>query len=108
MQKYARTLTCCIALALCLPCAALAKKQQPQNIEFGAITCQEFIQELAQSDEDSAGIVLMWLDGYLSGISGDTTLNWKSLESFSGALTETCGKNPQKKVLDVARQVGLN
>jgi len=107
-----RPLSCCLASCLLLllltAMPALAKKQQPENIDFGALTCKEFIQEMSQTDAESAGVVLMWLDGYLSGVSGDTKLNWKSLESFSGALMESCAKTPGKKVLDVAKAAGIN
>ncbi|MEZ5580532.1 MAG: HdeA/HdeB family chaperone [Candidatus Competibacteraceae bacterium] len=53
-----------------------------------------------------AGVVLMWIDGYLSGVSGDTSLNWKDLEKFSTNLVAYCGK-PDEKVLDAAEAVGI-
>ena len=102
---------CALFLVLCLAAAtpALAKKQQqPQNIDFGAVTCKDFVAEIAAGDEESAGIILMWIDGYLSGVSGDAVLNWKNLESFSGSLMEACAKKPGKKVLDVAKDIGIN
>jgi hypothetical protein len=34
----------------------------------------------------------MWIDGYLSGVSGDTTLSWKNLEKFSTDLVAYCAK----------------
>ena len=107
-----RTLRACtfaLALSLAAAAPALAKKQQqPQNIDFGAVTSKEFIAEIAAGDEESAGIILMWIDGYLSGVSGDAVLNWKTLEAFSGSLMEACAKKPGKKVLDVAKDIGIN
>lgn len=109
MHAFHRWLACAGILVLAAATPVLAKKQQqPQNIDFGAITCKEFVMEIADSDEESAGIILMWLDGYLSGVSGDTVLNWKNLEGFSGSLMEACAKKPGKKVLDVAKEVGIN
>jgi len=35
-------------------------------------------------------------------------LNWKNLEAFSGSLMEACAKKPGKKVLDVAKDIGIN
>ncbi len=87
---------------------ALAKQQKAKNIDFGAIACEEFIQEVATSDEDTIAIVFMWLDGYLSGVSGDTRLNWSNLEGFSTRLMNGCAKKPKAKVLDVAKAVGIN
>lgn len=109
MKPLARCLACACILVLAAATPVLAKKQQqPQNINFGAITCKDFVMEIADSDEESAGIILMWVDGYLSGVSGDTTLNWKNLESFSSALMEACATKPGQKVLEVAKQVGIN
>ncbi|MHC1791277.1 HdeA/HdeB family chaperone [Solidesulfovibrio sp.] len=109
MTALVRCLVCTAVLLLAAAGPALAKKQQqPQDIDFGAITCKEFVLEIADADEESAGIILMWLDGYLSGVSGDTKLNWKNLEGFSGALLDVCAKKPGKKVLDVAKEVGIN
>ena len=109
MKTLVCRLLCAGLLIAATAVPALAKKaQQPQNINFGAITCKEFVVEMADSDEESAAFILMWLDGYLSGVSGDTTLNWKTLEGFSGALMEACAKKPGKKVLEVAKEVGIN
>lgn len=100
------------AIALCLTASlltppALAKKTQMKNIDFGEITCGEFLQELSTSSSEDAGVVLMWIDGYLSGVSGDTSLNWKDLEKFSTNLVAYCGKKPDEKVLDAAEAVGI-
>lgn len=96
----------CLLVLLCaLP--ALAKKPAAKNIEFGAITCGEFIRDVAAADEDSIALVLMWLDGYLSGVSGDTRLNWNNLEGFSSRLLDRCAQKPNSKVLDVAKSVGI-
>ncbi|MYL83746.1 hypothetical protein GTA51_11470 [Desulfovibrio aerotolerans] len=109
MKGLVCRLLCACLLIAAMAVPALAKKsQQPQNINFGAITCKEFVVEMADSDEESVAFILMWLDGYLSGVSGDTTLNWKTLEGFSGALMEACAKKPGKKVLEVAKEVGIN
>ncbi len=99
--------TCLLVLMAAVPVSA-KKQQQPADIDFGAVTCKEFIGEIATSDEESAGIILIWLDGYLSGVSGDTKLSWKNLESFTTALMEGCAQKPARKVLDVAKDVGIN
>ena len=83
----------CLTASLLAP-PALAKKTQMKNIDFGEITCAEFLQELSTSSSEDAGVVLMWIDGYLSGVSGDTSLNWKDLEKFSTNLVAYCGKKP--------------
>ncbi|NDY57321.1 hypothetical protein G3N56_11265 [Desulfovibrio sulfodismutans] len=96
-----------IGLLFAFSTTAMAKGKNQGNIEFGELSCQEFLQGVAKGDEASVGMILMWLDGYLSGVSGDTELNWEGFESFSTALAETCAKSPKKKVLDVAKAVGI-
>ena len=49
----------------------------------------------------------MWIDGYLSGVSGDTDLDWGNLEKFSKDLVEYCGNNSNTKVLEAAKKVGI-
>ena len=104
-----------VVAALCLSSTLLAstpalaaKKAQTKNIDFGAITCGEFLQEISQTSSEDAGVVLMWIDGYLSGVSGDTKLNWKELEQFSANLMTYCGNKPNQKVLDAAEAVGIS
>jgi acid stress chaperone HdeB len=99
----------CLSITLLVPGLSLAaKKAQSRNINFGAITCGEFLQEISQGSVEDAGVVLMWIDGYLSGVSGDTTLDWKNLEKFSTDLMVYCGNKSNAKVLDAAEAVGVS
>lgn len=66
----------CLAASLLVSGPVAAKKAQMQNIDFGTITCGAFLKELSTSTAEDAGVVLMWIDGYLSGVSGDTDLDW--------------------------------
>lgn len=79
-----------------------------QNIDFGSITCGEFLKEISSGSAEDAGVVLMWIDGYLSGVSGDTTLDWKDLEKFSEQLVTYCGQNADTKVLKAAEAIGIS
>jgi acid stress chaperone HdeB len=54
------------------------------------------------------GVVFMWIDGYLSGVSGDKVLSWKNLEKFSIDLVAYCASKPDEKVLDAAEEVGIS
>ncbi len=96
---------CCSSLLISMP--VLAKKAGVQNINFGEITCGEFMKEIAAGSAEDAGVVLMWIDGYLSGVSGDTVLKWNDLEKFSTNLVAYSGKKPGEKVLDAAEAVGI-
>jgi acid stress chaperone HdeB len=97
----------CLAASLLVSGPVAAKKAQMQNIDFGTITCGAFLKELSTSTAEDAGVVLMWIDGYLSGVSGDTDLDWGNLEKFSKDLVEYCGNNSNTKVLEAAKKVGI-
>jgi acid stress chaperone HdeB len=102
------TAVCLLTTSVLAPLPVAAKKAQTQDINFGAITCGEFMQELSTSSAEDAGVVFMWIDGYLSGVSGDTKLSWKNLEKFSTDLVTYCAKQPATKVLDAAEAVGVS
>lgn len=97
----------CLATSLIASAPVAAKKAQMQNIDFGSITCGAFLKELSTATAEDAGVVLMWIDGYLSGVSGDTELDWNNLETFSKDLVDHCGNNQSEKVLDAAKKVGI-
>lgn len=55
MNRSVITTALCLSAALFASSTALAKKSQIQDIDFGAITCSEFMQELAKSSSEDAG-----------------------------------------------------
>lgn len=97
-----------VLLGMVFATPAMAGKQGMKNIDFGQVSCREFIEDIATGSEDDAAAVLLWLDGYLSGVSGDTVLNWRGFESFADRLVEYCGNNRKTKLLDAARRVGID
>jgi len=107
MKRSFVVATLCLATSLLASAPVAAKKTQMQNIDFGSITCGAFLKELSNATAEDAGVILMWIDGYLSGVSGDTVLNWNNLETFSNELVEYCGNSQNTKVLDAAKKVGI-
>lgn len=97
------------AVVICLLAVpVMAKKSvQPQNIDFGSYTCSQFLQEVSTSDAETAGFILMWLDGYLSGVSGDNVLDWKNLDIFTDKFLNYCTANPKANMLEAAKKVGI-
>lgn len=85
-----------------------AKKARVQDIDFGDYTCRAFLSDIADASEEDAAAVLLWLDGYLSGVSGDTVLSWGGLEQFTTALIERCRRKGNEQMLEAARQVGID
>lgn len=109
MKKGMRIVLVMVLVVLLVPGWALAAgKKQIQKVDLGKMTCQEFLQEAAADPSgETAGYLLMWLDGYLSGLSGDTVLDGKVFEEFSRDIADLCAKNPDANLLKGARQVGL-
>ena len=91
------------AATLAAVCSVAALPAQAESFDMNAMTCQEL---LKGSDEEK-GIILFWLDGYLSGVTGDTVLNTDNLNSFAENIGSACAKSPDAKVLDVAKIVGI-
>lgn len=89
------------------PCAE-ARKGKATDIDFGRISCGEFMRDLANASEEDAAAIFLWLDGYLSGVSGDHVLRWNGLEAFAENMVERCNRRPRERMLDAARAVGLN
>ena len=92
-----------IIAVLAFSSTAFAKKEQNVKFDMKDTTCKELI----EADEDSAGVILMWLDGYLSGITGDTKFDSNEFGSFAGSLGEFCAKNPTAKVLEASQKLGV-
>jgi|PlaIllAssembly_1097288.scaffolds.fasta_scaffold2326208_1 acid stress chaperone HdeB len=90
--------------ALAFSSTVFAKKEQALKYDMKELSCKELI----EMDEETMGIMLMWLDGYLSGITGDTKFDSDQFGSFAGSLGEHCAKNPADKVVDASHKLGVN
>ncbi|MDD1608077.1 MAG: HdeA family protein, partial [Methylococcaceae bacterium] len=80
-----------------------AKKEQALKYDMQDLSCKELI----EMDEETMGIMLMWLDGYLSGVTGDTKFDSDQFGNFAGSLGEYCAKNPTEKVVDASHKLGI-
>lgn len=85
-----------------------SNQAQAEDVNFGAISCSQFMENIGNADEAAVGNIFMWLDGYLSGVSGDTTMRPDAMGKFAEKLIDRCSKNPDLKLLDAAKQVGIN
>ncbi len=63
--------------------------------------------ELMEMDEDSIVVMLLWMDGYLSGVTGDTRFNPDFMENFAEKVGMACSNSPTTRVLEVAKIVGI-
>jgi acid stress chaperone HdeB len=63
--------------------------------------------ELAATDEQAAAVIIFWMDGYLSGVSGDTTFDEGIINDFAEKIMGACAASPKTGILKMARTVGL-
>ncbi len=84
-----------------------AKKSALGDIDFGQISCTDFLSDVETASEDDIGAVLIWLDGYLSGLTGDTVMRPDGLEAFAENLVLRCQRRGREPLLDAARAVGI-
>ncbi len=100
--------TAVLGSAIAAAPAMAAKRQQSGDVDFGSVTCKAFINDLSTASEQDAGAIFLWLDGYLSGVSGDTVMRPAGMEQFVDALLDHCSKRGKDNLLDAARKVGIN
>lgn len=80
------------AALLCAPMAALASEET----DMAKISCKEF---LAQ-DKEKIGMMLVWIDGYMSAKSDNTVMSSAWMEKLGTHMGTYCGKNPGKTIMD--------
>lgn len=95
----------CVSLLAATP--VQARKQSQDTLNFGTYTCRAFLEDAAQGSEEDIGIILMWIDGYLSGVSGDTVWKLNDFGEFSERLADYCSKHGNVKLLDAAKKKGI-
>jgi acid stress chaperone HdeB len=89
-----------ISLFVAAPFTAEAKnKEIKQQVDMEQYTCGDLLSE----KEDDIGAVLIWVDGYLSAKTGDTTININFLSKLGEAVGEACAKDKKAKLLEVVR-----
>jgi len=93
-------MTLILALLLAFPLAASAGKKNV-SFDMANYTCAELLKE----KDDDAGMLLVWIDGYLSGKTGDTRVDMKFLGELATEVGKACAKSGRKKVLDVVDEV---
>ncbi|MGC2856385.1 HdeA/HdeB family chaperone [Novispirillum sp. DQ9] len=97
-----------VALPLLFASEAFAqKKLSDDHLDLGAMSCGDFLTDAETASEDDLGVLFMWLDGYLSGVSGDTVLKFSGIQSFAGRLIDYCAGRPKARLLDAARATGI-
>ena len=100
MIRLAAILT--LALVMAMPVGAqAAKKEVKQQVDMSKYTCGELLSE----SEDDMGVVLIWIDGYLSGKTGDMTVDLEFISKLAEGVGGACASNKKARVMDVVEKL---
>ncbi|MBQ9407586.1 MAG: hypothetical protein IJU37_12725 [Desulfovibrio sp.] len=89
MKKVLATLVA--AAFLCAPAMSLAGDET----DMAKLPCKEFI----KAPENEMGILLGWIDGYMSAKSDNTMMSQAWMEKLGKHMGEFCAKNPDKTIM---------
>ena len=89
----------CVAFALGLEAASVVHAQV--TLEVAKLTCDQLVGYKITTSEKIA----MWLSGYHSGKSGNTSLDAQELSASARKLRTYCARNGQTFVMDAVEAV---
>ncbi len=98
-----KTLLCCLMLCVVVGFASLAwaGKKTEASVDMGAYTCQD----LAKENSEDIGLVLMWVDGYISCESGELTMNETWIMEMATYISEACVAEPSRRLIDIVKEL---
>ena len=79
-----------LAGVLCAPIASMA-----ENVDMAKVSCKDFM----ESGKDGMGMMLTWIDGYMSAKSDNTVMSEEWMEKLGTHMGTYCAKNPQKTIM---------
>ncbi|MGX9728005.1 MAG: HdeA/HdeB family chaperone [Candidatus Electronema sp. VV] len=79
--------------------AAEKAVKKDDKVDMSTYTCADLLAE----DEDEVGMILLWVDGYLSGKTGDTVINTKFIGELAESVGTKCAESESAKLLDVVK-----
>ncbi len=80
------------AAFLCAPAAGFAGP----DIDVAKIKCKDFLSQ----KENEIGQMLLWIDGYMSAKSNNTTMSDAWMEKLGKHMGTYCAKNGDKTIMD--------
>lgn len=83
------------AFAVAVLCATPMLAKAANETDIAKISCKDLL-----SDKQNLPMMLMWIDGYMSGKSDNTVISNEWMEKLGTHLGKFCGANPAKTVLD--------
>jgi len=100
-----KTLLARAALATALV-LSFSTSEAKNTVEMSQLTCKDLLNVLEETP-DSFAVFVVWIDGYLGGVVGNTEFDPDYMGELSEALVTACSESPKKNVIAVAREVAL-
>ena len=81
--------SCLLAAFLAVPTLSSA-----EEIDMAKVSCKEFL-----GSGDNIGMMLTWIDGYMSAKSDNTVMSNEWMEKLGTHMGSYCQKNPGKTIM---------
>ena len=66
-----------------------------EDVDMAKISCKDFL-----ADQQNMPMMVMWIDGYMSGKSDNTAISEEWIAKLGTHLGEFCAKNSGKTIMD--------
>ena len=100
LENEKSLLAALVAATLCIPAVASADDET----DMAKITCKEFL----SAGESEMGLMLTWIDGYMSARSDNTMMSKAWMEKLGAHMASFCSSNPGKTIMDAMNAVPSN
>ena len=78
-----------------------------ETLQVDELTCND-LEAIFKKNAESGQYFLIWLEGYVSGVAEDPSMDTDYTEMFIGGIVDACKADGTRRVLEVAREVGLD
>lgn len=97
---------CVAALCLATLTGITTPARANDTIDFREPSCQEFLDAMQTSSKEDVAGMMLWLDGYVNGLSRTPVIDWAGVEKFIDRVVSRCQSNTSTRLIDVVEQSG--
>ncbi len=85
-----------LMLALFVGLLSFSSVAKAEDVDFGKLTCKYF----NSSSDQEKGILLMWIDGYMSALAENTVMSDEWMKKLGMHFGSYCAANPGKTMME--------
>jgi acid stress chaperone HdeB len=71
---------------------------QAEDTDVAKVKCSE----LLKGSEESVGMLVLWIDGYMGGMSDNTMMNAQWVDQLGTHIGKFCAANPNKTLMEAS------